>query len=125
MDSHQMAAAQRIQGRQAAEQAIALGLEACESEQAKAGFARALLRLADEILKPKDSFDAEAFENERINFGTHNGKRYREVPMAYLDWVVESNSRLRSYVGSTQAIRRREQEDKEKADGPNQQHLDF
>jgi len=50
----------------------------------------------------------------RIPFGRHKGKRYRDVPKDYLEWIISSNNQRYMSAAVDELTRRDAKEQREK-----------
>lgn len=50
--------------------------------------------------EPFTDAEAASFELQRIEFGQHIGKRFKDIPGDYLTWLVDEARPLRKYVFS-------------------------
>jgi len=64
--------------------------------------------------QPMTDKQAKEFEKQEMIFGKHRGSTVGEIPLSYLDWLVDSNTKffrlLGSYLESKRAKTRRENE---------------
>lgn len=91
----------RIAGREWAE-AVLEDL-AQTSDEYKAGFMRRMLKefQPDEIDRSAMTDEqARAFGRQVVNFGVHRDKCYDDVPLEYLEWLVDENTALARYIRS-------------------------
>lgn len=51
-------------------------------------------------LRPMSDQESRAFGNTLVPFGQHQGARYDQIDLNYLDWIVQKNEELRRYVAS-------------------------
>jgi hypothetical protein len=58
--------------------------------------------LPTQQLDPKAMADEEAklFGRELCTFGKHNGKNWDDVPLDYIEWLVDQNNKLQRYLRS-------------------------
>lgn len=81
------------------------------------GFARACQMFAQEVLGRPENIhamnqaDAIKFESQLINFGTHAGKNFGEVPISYLVWLSDQNRQVMNYLASDRGQNRIESDD--------------
>lgn len=91
----------RIEGRQWAEETIAVAQEA--SPEFLEGYRRQLKRVFAEDLVAADSMseaEAIAFEAEQITFGKYLGLTWGRIPASYIGWLADQGRRLLRYVRS-------------------------
>ena len=89
-----------ILGRQAAEKAIAALKSAAEKlcPKAKTRFWECIKETVDEKLpikklEPMSDKECRSFEDEEMEFGQYAGKLIEDVPLDYLEWLADTETR--------------------------------
>jgi hypothetical protein len=98
---------ERIAGHRTAEEVIDAWIVDGGSEDFQLGFWREMAKRMPERFKtvvktarPMTDEESRHFGDKQVEFGRHVGKRYDEVPLSYLEWLVERNEELRRYLAS-------------------------
>jgi hypothetical protein len=102
---------QRADGRKAARTACALVDITDMPEQVQKGFWLEMYSMIPDAIKCPEERTmtdeaAKQFENTTIEFGIHEGKAYKDIPIDYLTWIVDSQVTLRLYLRTNRGKQR-------------------